>query len=532
MSSQAAFRMLSQATFGPTPASINDLASRGLGPWIDAQIAAPWTPIARTVEAWSGGPTNIERRTVQSAIMRAFFTSEAQLRWRVAYALSQIFVTSLDSAPAFVDPLGYADYFDTLAQYSFGNYRQLLEAVALHPAMGNYLSHMRNLPANDKTGRVPDENFAREIMQLFSIGLHQLRPDGTPRRDGEGNLIPTYGPDDVTGLAHVFTGWSWDCLNGDTETCFWRSIIRMPDPRAGTRQMIAYPQFHSTAEKRFLGTVIPAQSTPNPQASLRIALDTISNHPNVAPFITRQLIQRLVTSNPSPAYVAAVAAVFNDNGRGVRGDLAAVVRAILSHPDATVRGATSGKIREPLLRFTAFGRAFQVRSISGEYRTWFDESDKTAMLGQWPFKAPSVFNYYRPNYKPPNGRVAATGGVAPEMQITDETAVASHIRFMRAAIEEGYGLIGSNKLRDIQFNFDTARSLAGQPEALVDHVFSRLLGDDDYPALRTEVIQAVRSITIPTSLGWNQSQIDSAKRDRARTALLLTVAAPEFIIQK
>jgi uncharacterized protein (DUF1800 family) len=531
VSAPAEFRFLSQATFGPAAASLNDLRRLGYEGWLQAQFAAPWRTLYAPVladyrEQLAKTPADARPRkpALLSAFWREALSSEAQLRFRVAYALSQIFVVSMESPGGEGLALSHASYFDALARNAFGNYRQLLETVALHPAMGVYLSHRGNMGPNPYTGRVPDENFAREVMQLFSIGLVQLNQDGTVKRDASGRPIPTYGPSDVTGLAHVFTGWSWDCGNLSAD-CFTRGFGVISDPLITTKPMMAFPSFHSKEEKRFLGAVVPAQSTPNPRASLKVALDTIANHPNVGPFIGRQLIQRLVTSNPSPSYVAAVAAVFINNGKGVRGDLGAVVRAILLHPEARQPGVGEGKVREPVLRLAALARAYGVKSRTGDYLSTLYEPDE-ATLGQIPLNAPSVFNFYRPGYAPSSGRIAEAGLVAPEMQITDESAVASHVNYMRKAVEVGIG-----PYKDMYLDLSPAIALADRPAALADHVINRLLGDGgDYALLRSKLVDAVTSIAVPW--GGRPTPVANALRDRARLAVLLVVASPEFIVQR
>jgi hypothetical protein len=248
------------------------------------------------------------------------------------------------------------------------------------------------------------------------------------------------------------------------------------------------------------------------------------------------LIQRLVTSNPSPAYVARVAAAFNDNGRGVRGDLRAVVRAILTHPEARLESTGDGKVREPVLRMTALARAFPIRSISGEFRVPYP-IDPTSGLTQSPYRASSVFNFYRPGYVLPGGAVAEAGMVAPEMQIADDTTVAAHVGYMRSVLELGFGLLDEVAgRRDIQFDFSAELALAHDTTALVDRVTSRLLegGAGANRALATEITSAVDSIVIPAlnKAGTNQVTIDRAKRDRVRTAVLLTVISPEYIVQR
>jgi len=538
--SQDAFRFLSQATFGPSPASIAELNATTYDKWIDDQISAPWRALLPRVKSLyqanvaDEGADKPKRNEVISAFWREALTGDAQLRWRVAYAWSQIFVYSTSNSVGLSDPFGSAGYYDMLARDGLGTYRQLLESVARHPLMGRYLSHLGNRPADDRTGRVPDENFAREIMQLFSIGLHRLNADGSAQLDAKQRTIPTYDADDVAGMARVFTGLSWNCSEGRTQRCFTNWFQNMGDPYAGTRPMVSYPAYHSTEEKRFLNTVIPAQGTANPEASLKIALDTLANHPNVGPFIGRQLIQRLVTSNPSPGYVAAVTAVFNDNGEGVQGDLSAVIRKILTHSEARNKGAHEGKVREPVLLLTALARAIPTRSLTGDYKFRDNETYDEA-LGQIPLFAPSVFNYYRPGYAPRGGGFVVANMVAPEMQIVDENSVASYVRFMRRAIEGGFGsvtAVGSGT-PDMKLDLSGLAALADEPVQLMNRIFDLLLGAA-YPALHAEIVEAIKSIKIPklNQKRTNQEGIARAKLLRAQMALLLTVAAPEFIVQQ
>jgi uncharacterized protein (DUF1800 family) len=284
-----------------------------------------------------------------------------------------------------------------LGDNAFGNYRTLLQQVSLHPMMGVYLTHLANQKEDTATGREPDENYAREVMQLMSIGVHRLNIDGSVVTDGSGAPVPAYSQADIAGLARVFTGMSWYSPTPTNNTFLGRNR----DPDASIRPMIFYPVFHSTSAKTFLGTTIAGGSTDG-AAELNTALDVIFNHPNVGPFIGRQLIQRLVTSNPSPAYVQRVATVFNNNGSGVRGDLAAVIRAILLDAEArdmtSVSSATFGKVREPMVRLANWMRAFSATSVSGNYL--ITSTSANTSLGQSPLASPSVFNFYRPGYIP------------------------------------------------------------------------------------------------------------------------------------
>jgi uncharacterized protein (DUF1800 family) len=379
-------------------------------------------------------------------------------------------------------------------------------------------------------------------MQLFSIGLYELNPDGTQKLVN-GAPVETYGPADVAGLAGVFTGWSWACTTFPSDSCFKSSSgVSYGGDQITFTSLVGYPQWHSTEEKRFLGVTVPAQSTPNPNASLKAALDRIFMHPNVGPFIGRQLIQRLVSSNPSPAYVAAVSAAFANNGAGVRGDMKAVVKAVLMHPEARVMSNTSGKVREPVLRLSAYLRAFPHKSDTGSWKVGNTDNVATS-LGQTPMRSPSVFNFYRPGYVAPGTVAAAASLVAPEMQITHETTAAAWVNYMRDNVSSGVGVFNGTvggvvlNRRDIQPDFGAELALAGDPAALVDRVTTRLnygLTGSAGAALKSEIVGAVTLLAVPAlnAAGSNQAAIDSAKRTRVNAAVLLMLASPEFQVQR
>ena len=431
-----AARFLGQATFGATAADIDRVTQIGYRRWLDEQMALPQTMHSPEVPKFDDPltPLFVGYFPIQSSFWRQAATAPDQLRQRLVFALSEIFVVSVHDTNVLQHPRGVAAYLDMLGTNSLGNWRGLIEGVALHPMMGLYLSHLGNRKEDPASGRIPDENFAREVMQLFAIGVDELNPDGTARRDGAGRTIDTYGNDDVMGLAKVFTGWSWHAPQASDDYFFAISTNPLrfadaADPERDIRPMRSYPQHHSTSEKRFLGTVIPAGT--GADASVRIALDRLFAHPNAAPFFCRQLIQRLVTSNPSPAYVQHVAAVFADNGQGVRGDLRAVVRAVLL--DAEARGAptpadvTGGKLREPILRITAWMRAFDVQARARRAGPTTSPATRSLSIGQSPLQSPSVFNFFRPGYVPPQSEAGRAGLVVPEMQIASETTVASYL---------------------------------------------------------------------------------------------------------
>lgn len=534
-SREQAARFLTQATFGPTEADIDRVMAIGYGAWIDEQLALP---AASHLAAWESAnaaikATNPSSSAGQDQVLESFWrqavTGPDQLRQRMAFALSQIFVISMQDSAVGDNPRAVAAWLDMLGNQGLGKYRDLLETVSRHPLMGQYLSHLRNQKADAKTGRVPDENYAREVMQLFSIGLVALNADGTVRTDGS-KPLETYGPSDIAGLAKVFTGWSWACPDWPDNNCFfWGSVNGNSDPDRSFKAMLGYPQYHSTEEKRFLGTSIPAQPMSDPQASLRVALDTLAAHPNVGPFIGKQLIQRLVTSNPSPAYVAAVAAAFTGSG----GDMKAMLRAVLMHPEARTASATAGKLREPVLKLSAYLRAFPHASDTGNWRVGNTDNSGSA-LGQTPLRSPSVFNFYRPGYVPPGTEAAVAGLAVPEMQIAHETSVAGYVNFMRDNIAQGVGQWNSGpNRRDIQPDFSAELALADQPAALVDRVVARLMPAGAPADLKAEIVGAIDKIAIPAlkSNGSNQKQVDDAKRARVNAAIFLTVVSPEFQVQ-
>jgi len=532
-----AARFLSQASMGPTDTEIDRVVSLGYRGWIEDQLARPaishqatWEArdtAIRAVAPTSGAGTD----QVLESIWKQAVTGEDQLRQRVVWALSQIFVISMADEGISNNPRAVAAWLDMLGDKGLGNYRELLENVSRHPMMGVYLTHLRNQKADARSGRVPDENYAREVMQLFSIGLVALNEDGTARSSG-GVPIETYDSADISGIARVFTGWSWACPEWPNNDCFKNgSADDNADPDRSFKPMLGYAQYHSTEAKTFLGVTIPAQTTSNPEASLRTAMDTLANHPNVGPFLGRQLIQRLVTSNPSATYVRDISRVWADNGSGMRGDLRAVVRAILLHPEARAASTdTGGKVREPVLRMTAFLRALGYTSDTGWWRVGNTDSAASA-LSQTPMRSPSVFNFYRPGYVAPGTESAARGLSAPELQLAHETSAAGYVNFMRDAVAQGVGAsntIAGVSRRDIQVDWTAELELSTDATALVDRILGKLLPHaPPNEALRTEIIGAVGAIPIPTTGNTN-----TARRNRVNAAVLLTLVSPEFQVQR
>jgi uncharacterized protein (DUF1800 family) len=519
-----ASRFLAQATFGPTSTEIDRLMDIQLEAWLEEEFAKPasFTHLGYWQErvAASGSANASNTDWIYQSFWRSALAADDTLRQRVAFALSQIFVVSLNDANVSQHPRGVASYFDVLGRNAFGNFRTLLEDVTLHPMMGLYLSHLRNRGDGD---RVPDENYAREVMQLFTIGVHQLNQDGTRVLDAKGEPIETYTNEDVTGIAKVFTGWSW--AGPDTDTARFNGGGSPSYPNRNIEPMQPYAQYHSEAPKVFLGGTCPGGTMP--RASLTCGLDRLFMHPNVGPFIGKQLIQRLVTSNPSPAYVARVAAAFADNGQGVRGDMKAVLRRILLDPEArnapAPDDAVFGKPREPLLRMTALMRAAKATSTSGQFQI-HNTDDPGSSLGQTAMRSPSVFNFWRPGYTPPNSELSRNGLVAPELQVANESSAAGYLNAMQAAIQNGYG--NSN---DVKLDISELQALAHDVDALLGRVELLLTSGAYRPETRTRIRDVVNSVVVPTV---GETAMANARRDRVRLALFLTVASPEFLSQK
>lgn len=520
-----ASRFLAQATFGPRMADIDALAASGYEAWLASQFAKPQTLHLPQVTAYLNTLAVANQNGqagFQWSMWKNFATGDDALRQRVAFALSEIFVVSLNSNIAFSYPRGPAQYLDTLGANAFGNFRDLIEAVTYSPMMGLYLSALHNQKENAATGAVPDENYAREVMQLLTIGLYKLNLDGTIQRDVLSRPLETYTNADISGMAKVMTGLSW----AGPDTSNTRFNGGAADPDREIKPMQAYNQFHSVSQKQFLGVTIPATTTANTNGDIKIALDTLFNHPNVGPFIGKQLIQRLVSSNPSPAYVARVATAFNDNGSGVRGDMKAVLRAILLDPEARAApaaGGTTGKYREPIVRFVHWMRSFNARSADGKFLQG-TTTDPSTQLAQSPMYAPSVFNFFRPGYIPSNSRVGNAGLVAPEAQIINETSAAGYLNFMRGVITNGVGT-RTNGVADIQADYTAELALADNPDALVDRV-SLLLVAGNLSANSRELIRsAVASVNIGTANPAND------RRNRVNLAIYLTMASTDYLFQ-
>jgi len=507
-----ASRFLAQASMGASRAQIANVQALGYAGWLDAQFAMPASG-TRWDLLVAQGLTDISNKNSEAGFDAVAWSkvlgAPDTLRQRVTLALSEIFVTAIDGlVGGGWRQFAAAAYLDLLEANAFGSHRTLLQQISQSPAMGQYLTFRASSKANATSGALPDENYARELMQLFTIGLLKLNLDGTPTLTN-GKTIETYGLDDITGLARVFTGWDFDLagLTGAAATAT-PDFIRRPMAQVASR--------YETGAKSFLGTTIPAGTTAI--AGLGLALDAISTHGNVAPFFSRQLIQRLVTSNPSPAYVARVAGVFNNDGSGARGNLRAVVRALLLDDEArnasTAAGVAFGKLREPMLRFAAWARAFSATSPTGAWNVG-NTSDAGRGLAQSPLRSPTVFNFFRPGYVPPNSPLGNAALVGPELQIANESSVVGYINFMQRAVA---GAVG-----DITPDYASLLAIADTASALIDEINLVLAANQLATAITAALATAVQSMPSGT---------DTARRNRVNAALVLVLAAPGFIVQK
>lgn len=506
MPASDAARFLAQAAMGSSRADIERVQTLGYRNWINEQITMP-----RSVSHWdwlvgagyTAAALNFNTAGFDASMWRQLISAPDQLRQRVAMALLDMLVISVADMRVAWPNFAAAAYVDLLLDNAFGNYRTLLGKISTSVAMGQYLTFTGNRKANPVTGTAPDENYARELMQLFTLGLNKLNPNGSPRLLN-GQPVETYVQSDVAGLARVFTGFVID--SNDTTT-----------PDRLRRPLVQNPSRHETGAKTFLGVTIPPGT--DGLASLNIALDTLFAHPNLPPFVSKQLIQRMVTSNPSHTYVRNVAAVFRDNGSGVRGDMIAVIRAILLDAEArntalALSRPAAGKLRAPVNRLTAWARAFGANSPADLWNIG-DTSNPATRLAQSTGRSPSVFNFFRPGYAPPNTEIAARGLVGPEFQITNETSTTGYVNYMISLVRNGAG--------DVKPDYLPLLALATTSQPLVDEVNLLLAaGQVSAPTLAT-IRAAVESISAASATGRN---------NRVYTAILLVMASPEFIALK
>ncbi len=503
-----AYQFLNQASFGATEAEAEGVIAMRQEAWIDDQMQKPASLQLPHLQVLPPPQFPFELHADRVDIwFRNSLYGEDQLRQRVAFALSEIMVVSQLGALGNL-PFAVADYYDMLARNAFGNYRDLLEEVTLHPAMGVYLSMLGNEKPDPLLNIRPDENYAREVMQLFSIGLVELNIDGTEKLDDLGQPVPTYSQEIIEGFAHVYTGWTFAGAPSFREARPTRFNQVIP--------MQLYPGFHDTEAKTLLnGVVLPAGQTG--EQDLAAALDNIFDHPNVGPFIAIRLIQRLVTSNPSPGYVRRVAEAFNNNGSGVRGDLAAVVRAILLDEEArpTMAMEIDGKLKEPLLRLTQLWKSYNATSNSGR----FPLNAAYILFGQGPLQSPSVFNFFSPFYAPP-GEIRDSSLVAPELEISTEYL---NTQFTNLMLLQCFFLNSqSQDLEDddVFINFEEEIAIAGDIDALIDRVADKLLAGQISDTLRQELAGMLALLP------------ESEPALRAAETIYFIVTSPEYAYQR
>ncbi|HKE42784.1 MAG TPA: DUF1800 domain-containing protein [Casimicrobiaceae bacterium] len=508
-----AVRLLEQSTFGPNPALVGHVMEIGAQAFLDEQYAAPasqypvlkYVPVGAQASFCPSDPDPTCARDYYTLFLlqNAFFTNALngadQLRQRVAFALSQILVTSGITVNL---AYGMARYQQIFLDSAFGNYEDILTRVTLSPVMGDYL----NMVNNDKPrpGVNPNENYARELMQLFSIGVWQLDQDGAQKLDASGAPIPTYGQDEIEGFAHAFTGWTYPVLPGVP--------ARIHNPKNFLGDMVPVDSNHDKNAKLLLnGSVLPGGRTI--QADLAAAIHDVFMHPNVGPFIGKQLIQKLVTGDPSPQYVSRVAAAFNDNGQGVRGDMRAVVTAILTDPEArgAAKAATGyGKLREPVLWMIAAARAVNTQSDGAFF------AQQSAQLGQPLFYPASVFNYYPPTYLLPD-----TDHIAPEFAIQNSSTAIDRYNFANALsfgtiapLATLPGAVGTTP------DFGWLAAVAGDTTALLDQLDALMMHGTMPGAMRSAIRGAVEAIPAANAML------------RAKTAFYLVATSAEYQVER
>ena len=465
-----ASRLAAQATFGMSYTEIDAIARQGKEDWIDSQFNVPMSDhgsiVADLVRRRNAGEFAQYEEDIEFLIYfrrlawwHQTVTARDALRQRVAFALSEIFVVSDRVDDLIIFPTALSSYYDTLLVNAFGNYRDLLRDVTLHPAMGIYLSHVNNRRSDPVNNTFPDENYAREVMQLFSIGLFELNIDGSLQLDNNGDPIPTYSNVEIREFAKIFTGLSFGGPN---------SFFGNPFPQF-LAPMAMFDAEHETGSKSLLNaTLVPAGQTGI--QDIDAAIDNLFNHPNVGPFIGKQLIQRLVTSNPSPAYIERVARTFNGDSSGVRGDMRAVVRAVLLDLEAaaaTTTMAEFGKLREPVVRYASILRQFGANSSDGFIANtgyFVQELGK-----QHPLSAPSVFNFFLPAHSPA-GEIAAAGLVAPEFQITTSNSIVGFSNLIDFVILADFVTDAPEPFSPVSLDFSDYISIAGDVGALLDRL--------------------------------------------------------------
>ncbi len=531
-----ASRFLLQATLGGSVQNMEEIATTGIENWIDQQMEMEpslLTPLIQpTYDEYKayyveqgGNPEDFPYRPWRDIFSFAWWennmTTNDLLRHRIAFALSEILVVSAQSELGdFGD--GLASYYDIFNRNAFGNYKDILMEVTLHPAMGYYLSHLDNPKGDPELNTHPDENYAREVMQLFSIGLYELNQDGSRKTDANGNFIPTYTNSDIKEFAKVYTGLGIGAVienewtdEPDFGYGIWLADMTVP--------MAMYQEYHETSEKHLLnGFVIPANQ--DGMTDIEQTINHLFNHPNVGPFIGKKLIQLLVKSNPSPEYIASVAAAFNDNGSGVRGDMKAVIKAILLNPEARdcswINEPTQGKLIEPFVRFTHFTHAIGTISPSGNY--WSHGYYTYNNLKQYPLASPSVFNFFLPDFQP-NGAIANAGLVAPEFQIHNSQTSIGYVNMADIWVMDEINIWSwDDASKNVYTDFSWLVEDAQDAEVLINKLDLVLT----HGSLSEETRNIIKQVLEPYQGGMVQ------RMDRIHLAAYLIMISPDYVILK
>ncbi len=534
-----AARFLMQATLGADIHEINMLTEKGIERWIHEQLNLPLVISMQDMvsdyhdyrRVGENDPTANSSMTFWDYTWWQYHMTQPDLlRQRVAFALSEILVISRISSFN-NNPYAFANYYDMLLKHSFGNFKDLLTELTYHPAMGMYLTYVNNPKTDSIRNRFPDENYAREVMQLFTIGLFELNNNGTQKLDAMGQAIPTYNNEDISEYSKIFTGLMW----GDRDPIQSQFFKQARENTSYTVPLQMFNEMHEPGEKRLLnGFVVPNRNPVDGNADIADAIDNLFNHPNVGPFIAHLLIQRMVTSNPSPDYIDAVASAFNNNGLGERGDMKAVIMAILTRPEArdcdAEQDAGYGMLREPFIRYVQMAKALQLTTNSGKYRNI--QNSVYQRVEQKPFLSPSVFNFFQPDHQPIGG-ISEANLVAPEFQITNSQTIMAYMNgvndwIVRKKFAEEWSLFDGEVVPDNEksfFDFSDEKTLVlqGRYIELFDG-FNMLLAQGKISQEHIDrMIEVLK--TYPTDS-------DNRLEDAVRVALYMILCSPEYLISK
>jgi uncharacterized protein (DUF1800 family) len=517
-----AARLLTQASYGPltdnNEQTAYTIANEGHEAWIASQVAkSPTLHAPLATQALSMFPNNdqqVRRIHRLQAWWHASVYGEDQLRQRIAFALSQLFVVSEKSQLGNYQ-LALANYYDIHVRHAFGNYRDILEEVTKSPVMGLYLSMLGNERPQAARNIRPDENFARELMQLFTVGLVELNRDGSAKLDQQGQAIPTYDQAIIEAYAHVFTGWNFNGATVQTWYQFRRNL-NFIDP------MTLVDAFHDDGEKLLLGSAIVPAGTDG-ETALNIALDSLFNHPNLPPFVARHFIQRFVTSNPSPSYIERVAIAFEDNGEGVRGDMLALITAVLTDPEARSESAYTqtqfGKVKEPLIRATNIVRALlPIRENNNTMLSFSEIANIDYFTNQAPLSSPSVFNFFSPDYQV-NGELAELDMLTPELQILTSNYMVRNHNFAAFYL---YTEELSDRTEHVYADYSSFTEVLANNEQALYEQFSHLFMQGNMDESFIQVLKDYDEQITPF--------VDESARVREMLVLMLT--SPQFAIQR